>query len=312
MAVDSSGVVLAVDVGGTLTKAAWSAPDGGVGPEPVTRLSTRREDESVSVPWLAEVISQQASGRRDVRGFGVVAPGIVDASIGVVRIAPNLGWRDVALRERLEQSTGLVGAVGHDVRTAGLAEWRLRHADHDNLLFVALGTGIAGAAVVDGRLLEAEGYAGEIGHWPVSEADGRQCACGRAACLETVASAAGIVREYVRAGGTADSAREVADLARTGHQAALDTFARAAAALAEALGRYLTLLAPRRIVLGGGLSAASDLLIPAITAVIRSNITFEREPEIVRAGLGADAGVIGAGLLGWDRVFRLDASVASA
>ncbi len=301
---DKAEVVLAVDIGGTLTKLAWAGVDGGLGSEPVRRVPSEREGESVSVPWLAEVIAERASGRPDVRGFGVVAPGIVDAARGVVRVAPNLGWREVPLRDRLEELSGLSGAVGHDVRTAGLAEWRLHQPGQTDLLFVALGTGIAGAPVVDGRLLEAGGYAGEIGHWSVAEAAGRRCACGRTACLETVSSAAGIVREYARAGGSARSAQEVADLARGGHQAALDTFARAAAALAEALGRYLTLLGPRRIVLGGGLSAAADLLIPAITAVIRANITFEREPEIVRAGLGADAGVIGAGILGWDRVGR--------
>ena len=296
------GTVLAVDVGGTLTKLAWGSADGSIGE--VTRVTTPRDGESVSVPGLAGVISEHVTGRPDVRGFGVVAPGIVDARAGYVRTAPNLGWLDVPLRDRLEELTGLSGAVGHDVRTAGLAEWRLHHEGETDLLFIALGTGIAGAPIVDGRLLEAAGYAGEIGHWSVQEASGRRCACGRLACLETVASASGIVREYVRAGGTASDAAEVADLARTGHQAALDTIARAAAALAEALGRYNTLLGPRLVVLGGGLSGAADLLVPGITAVIRANLTFEREPEIVRAGLGADAGVIGAGMLGWDRVGR--------
>jgi glucokinase len=296
------GTVMAVDVGGTLTKLAWARADGGLGP--VTRVPSEREGDAVSVRWLARLITEQTGKQPGVHGFGMVAPGIVDATVGQVRIAPNLGWQDLSLRDRLEELTGLSGAVGHDVRTAGLAEWRLHHPGATDLLFVALGTGIAGAPVVDGRLLEAGGYAGELGHWSVAEGGGRRCACGRMGCLETVASAAGILREYDRLGGSANSAAEVAHLARTGQRAAVDTFGRAAAALAEALGRYLTLLGPRTIVLGGGLSAASDLLIPAITAALRADITFEREPEIVRAGLGADAGVIGAGMLGWDRVGR--------
>ncbi|GAA3610342.1 ROK family protein [Microlunatus ginsengisoli] len=299
---DEPGIVLAVDIGGTLTKLAWAAADGTIGE--VTRVSSPRSAEAVSVDGLAEVIAERAAGRDGVRGFGLVAPGIVDADAGLVRTAPNLGWLDVALRDRLERLTGLPGAVGHDVRTAGLAEWRLHQPNETDLLFVALGTGIAGAPVVDGRLLAAGGYAGEIGHWAVAEGSGRVCACGRMGCLETVASAAGIVREYVRLGGAAENAAEVADLARRGYRAALDTFARAAAALGEALGRYNTLLGPRLVVLGGGLSGAADLLIPPVTAVIRAGVTFEREPRIVRAGLGADAGVIGAGLLGWDRVGR--------
>lgn len=303
---DDPDVVLAVDVGGTLTKLTWARTDGIIGD--VARVPSERSGEAVSVPWLADLIGRWVADRPAARGFGLVAPGIVDASAGEVRTAPNLGWLDLPLRSRLELATGLTGAVGHDVRTAGLAEWRLHHRGQRDLLFVALGTGIAGAPVVDGRLLEAGGYAGEIGHWSVSEASGRRCACGRTGCLETVASAAGIVREYVGVGGAVTSAAEVAALARTGHQLALDTFARAAAALAEALGRYLTLLGPQIVVLGGGLSPACDLLIPAITAVIRANITFEREPKIVPAGLGADAGVVGAGMIGWDRVRATTAS----
>jgi glucokinase len=296
------GSVLAVDVGGTLTKLAWARPDGRL--DDVARVTTVRDGGEVSVPWLAAVISERTDRRPDPRGFGVVVPGIVDAGRGRVRVAPNLGWRDVPLRDRLEELTGSLGAVGHDVRTAGLAEWRLHHGGATDLLFVALGTGIAGAPVVDGRMLDAGGYAGEIGHWSVTEATGRRCACGRLACLETVASAAGVVREYVGRGGAAAGAVDVAARARNGEQAALDTFASAANALAEAFGRYLTLLGPRTIVLGGGLSAAADLMIPTIVQAIRAGLTFEREPEIVRAGLGADAGVIGAGMLGWDRVGR--------
>lgn len=297
--------VLAVDVGGTLTKLAVAAPDGSI--SPVARVATPRDAASVSVPGLARIISEQATTGGGIEAFGIVAPGIVDAAAGVVRTATNLGWRGVALREQLEDLTGLPGAVGHDVRTAGLAEWRLHHADQTDLLFVALGTGIAGAAIVDGRLLEAGGYAGEIGHWSVAAAAGRQCACGRAACLETVASAAGIAREYVRLGGDtggALGAAEVAELARAGVAAAVAAFDRAAEALAEALGRYVTLLGPRLIVLGGGLSGAADLLIGAVSDRLRAGLTFEREPELVRAGLGADAGVVGAGMLGWDRVGR--------
>jgi glucokinase len=119
-----------------------------------------------------------------------------------------------------------------------------------------------------------------------------------------VASAAGIVREYVRRGGDTAGAAEIADRARSGESSAVETFGLAAEALAEALGRYLTLLGPRLIVLGGGLSGAADLLIPAVADHVRAGLTFEREPELVRAGLGADAGVVGAGMLGWDRVGR--------
>jgi len=175
-----SDLILAVDLGGTLTKVAWAASDGSV--TKVQRLPTvRGADGSVPVDWLAAVIQQALEQRATARcrGYGLAAPGIVDAREGLVRTAPNLGWRDVPLRQQLSEQTGLNGVVGHDVRAAGLAEWRLCRPEISDLLFLSLGTGVAGAAVVDGRMLEAGGYAGEIGHWQVAAAAGRPCACGR-------------------------------------------------------------------------------------------------------------------------------------
>jgi len=94
----------------------------------------------------------------------------------------------------------------------------------------------------------------------------------------------------------------VAGRARGGEPLAQALFDRAAAGLAEAIERYVTLLGPRLVLLGGGLGAASDLLLPALRDGVREGLTFEREPEIAPARLGADAGVVGAGLLGWSGV----------
>lgn len=156
-------VVVAVDLGGTLTKIAYVTSDGAA--TDVHRVDTRL-DERGSVPpeWLARLVVDSAArpGVRPV-GYGLVAPGIIDAEAGVVRVAPNVGWRDVPLRQVLDAGTGLPGTIGHDVRAGGLAEWRLGDvAGASDLLFLALGTGIAGASVVDGRMLQAGGYAGEI------------------------------------------------------------------------------------------------------------------------------------------------------
>ena len=220
----------------------------------------------------------------------------------MVRVAPNVGWRDVPIRQVLDSRTGLPGAVGHDVRGGGLAEWRLgRGVGLDNLLFLALGTGIAGASVVDGRMLEADGYAGEIGHLHVSVAD-QHCACGAYGCLETIASAAGVARSYQRTAGLQRSASEVADLARHGDQAALQAFAIAVAGLSEALAAYAALLAPELVIIGGGLSGAADLIMDELTQALDDRLSFHRRPKLVTATLGSDAGVRGAGLLGWDHL----------
>lgn len=295
--------VVALDVGGSLTKIAAADPHGRLGP--VDRLPTHLgEGSDALVREIAARIRSRADARRDCRGFGVVVPGIIDAATGTVRAAPNLGWYDVPLRDRLTELTGLPGVVGHDVRSAGLAEWRLgAGAGVANLLFLPLGTGIAGALIVDGRLLDADGYAGEIGHIQVPAAGVLTCVCGQLGCLETVASAVGVVRSYARHGGVASpdtDAQRVAELARAGDAAAGAAFSLAAQALTEALMLALTLLGPELVVLGGGLVGAADLLVPDIQSGLAVRVAFQRAPTIVPARLGADAGVVGAGLIGWE------------
>lgn len=309
----TSDYVLAVDLGGSLTKVAYADSRGLL--SSADRLRTELTgDSDTLVRWLADRITGYTRARPQDRclGFGVVVPGIIDTAAGRVLAAPNVGWYDVPVRDRLTELTGLSGVVAHDVRTAGLAEWRMG-AGHgvDNLLFLPLGTGIAGAMIVDGRQLDGGGYAGEIGHIRVSAAGDLPCACGQVGCLETVASASGVARSYRRlahrdAGtGSAErmvEARQVADLARSGDVAARAAFAVATDALTEALLVYLTLLGPELIVVGGGLSGAVDLFLPQLERGIRARVAFQRMPRIVPALLGADAGVIGAGLVGWDSV----------
>ena len=295
-------VVVAVDLGGTLTKIAYVTSDGAATDE--HRVDTRLDGHgSVPPEWLARLVVDSAArpGVRPV-GYGLVAPGIIDAEAGVVRVAPNVGWRDVPLRQVLDDHTGLPGTIGHDVRAGGLAEWRLGDAaGASDLLFLALGTGIAGASVVDGRMLQPAGFAGEIGHLHVSVAD-QSCACGAYGCLETVASAAGVARSFLRTSGLRRSAHEVAELARHGDQAALQAFAVAVTGLAEALAAYAALLAPEVVIIGGGLSGAPDLIMDDLQRSLEDRLSFHRRPRLRTAALGSDAGVRGAGLLGWDHL----------
>lgn len=298
--------VVALDVGGSLTKIAPADCSGRL--TAVDRLPTPvAEGSDHLVRWLAERILAAADSRTGeaCAGFGIVVPGIIESSSGTVLAAPNLGWSDVPLGDQLVGLTGLPGVVGHDVRCGGLAEWRLgAGVGVANLLFLPLGTGIAGALVVDGRLLDADGYAGEIGHVRVPAARDLPCVCGQYGCLETLASAGAVARGYAQRSGAFGvvDARRVAELARAGDRAASDTFAVAAVGLAEALMLVLTLLGPEVVILGGGLSGAADLLVPEIERQLGESVTFQRRPRIVPALLGADAGVIGAGLLGWQYV----------
>lgn len=323
-------LVAAVDLGGTFTKLGLISPDGTVRAETriPTRLTARTDDDGGlgTVDWLGEEISAftaaeaGAIGVRTV-GFGVVVPGIVDEAAGVVVSAANIGWRNVELAGPLASRLGLPGGIGHDVRTGGLAEWQLGAGRGlNNLMFVPLGTGIAAALVVDGRLLEADGYAGELGHVRVPSAGDQQCACGQTGCLEIVAGAAGVVRSYQRLSGrtppgpagttiVADTpavapvtAEGIAAEARAGGVDALRAFEIAGTALSEAFVISLTLLGPEAIVIGGGLSGAADLLLPIIESEFDRRLTFQRRPKLITSAFGSRAGLVGAGLLGWRSV----------
>ncbi|HEY3481343.1 MAG TPA: ROK family protein [Streptomyces sp.] len=299
--------VIALDVGGTGMKAALVGADGTLLYE--ARRPTGRERGPDAV--VAAILDFAADLRdQGVRAYGehaaaagVAVPGIVDDAGGIAVYAANLGWKDVPLRALLsERLDGVPVALGHDVRTGGLAEGRIGAGNGaDRFLFLPLGTGIAGAIGIDGRIeAGAHGYAGEIGHIVVRP-DGPECGCGQRGCLEALASAGAVSRAWAAASGDPDA--DAADCARAvaeGDPRALAVWRDAIDALAAGLVTGLTLLDPRVLIIGGGLAEAGDLLFGPLRAAVEARITFQKLPLIVPAALGDTAGCLGAGLLAWD------------
>ena len=239
---------------------------------------------------------------------GVAVPGIVDEARGVAAYAANLGWRDVPLRDLLAAELGIPVALGHDVRTGGLAEGRIGAGrGADRFLFVALGTGIAGAIGVDGRVeAGAHGFAGEIGH-VVVRPGGAPCPCGQRGCLERFASAAAVSEAWAAACGVPEAdAADCAKAVASGDPNAVRVWQRAVDALADGLVTALTLLDPRTLVIGGGLAEAGETLFTPLRDAVRQRVTFQKLPEIVPAALGDSAGCLGAGLLAWDLLKTTD------
>jgi glucokinase len=229
----------------------------------------------------------------------------VDDVNGIAAYSANLGWRDVPLRALLsERLAGVPVALGHDVRTGGLAEGRIGAGNGaDRFLFLPLGTGIAGAIGIEGRIEGgAHGCAGEIGHIVVRPG-GRPCGCGQRGCLETYASAGAVSRTWALACGDPDAdAAACAQAVEAGDPRALEVWSEAVEALADGLITGLTLLDPEMLVIGGGLAEAGDTLFGPLRAAVESRITFQKLPLIVPAALGDTAGCLGAGLLAWDLV----------
>lgn len=292
------GQVVAVDVGGTGIKAALCHDRSPY--EPITEIR-RPTPVAAGVPAvvtaIVELVSELATD--SVRGVGVIMPGVVDPDTGIAHYATNIGWRDLPIRQQLSDRTGLPVAIEHDVRAAGLAEAELGAArGADSALFVAIGTGIAAATVLDGRLVRGAGQlAGEIGHVPVFPG-GETCACGQRGCTETYASAAALARRYQGATGRAEPAERVIALARQGDPVATTVFDDAVTALARALVFATMLLDPALIVIGGGLSLAGDTLLDPVREHLHSALAWRAAPPLRTAAFGARSGQVGAALIG--------------
>ncbi|HWM07364.1 MAG TPA: ROK family protein, partial [Actinophytocola sp.] len=272
-------LVAAIDVGGTSIKTALVAEDLRV--IHTHRTATRRVDGSVDVGQITELIDElrAKAGHARVVGVGVAAPGIIDEEQGIARAAVNLGWRELPLRALLSEAAGMPVALGHDVRTGGLAEFTVGAATGvRNAMFMPIGTGIAAAVLVDGNRLDADGYAGEIGHIVV-DPDGAECGCGIRGCLETVASAAFIARRYAEASGrSVTRAADVAQAVRAGDPTAIEVWNGAVEGLATALTTAITLLAPEIVAIGGGLAESGETLLVPLRAALVGRMTFQRVP----------------------------------
>ncbi|MFB6522190.1 ROK family protein [Streptomyces sp. NPDC056401] len=299
--------VIALDVGGTGMKAALVAADGTLLHE--ARRATGRERGAEAV---VETIQDFAAELLDLgrerfattaSAAGVAVPGIVDAENGIAVYAANLGWRDVPMRDLLGRRLGGIPvALGHDVRTGGLAEGRIGAGrGADRFLFVPLGTGIAGAIGIAGRIeAGAHGYAGEIGHIVVRPG-GPACGCGQSGCLETLASASAVSRAWAAASGDPEAdAADCAKAVESGDERAREVWLAAIGALADGLVTAITLLDPRTLIIGGGLAEAGETLFTPLRTAVEERVTFQRLPHIVPAALGDTAGCLGAGLLAWD------------
>ncbi|MET8825836.1 ROK family protein [Streptomyces sp. NPDC004610] len=310
--------VIALDVGGTGMKAALVGADGTL--LHTTRRATGRErgPDAVVETILDFAAALRAHGEErfgePAVAAGVAVPGIIDEAEGVAAYAANLGWRDVPLRGLLTERLGVPVALGHDVRAGGLAEGRIGAGrGADRFLFIPLGTGIAGAIGIDGRVeAGAHGFAGEIGH-VVVRPGGTPCPCGQRGCLERYASASAVSEAW--AGAAGDPEADAADCAKAveaGDPRALGVWREAVDALADGLVTALTLLDPRTLIIGGGLAEAGETLFTPLRDAVRQRVTFQKLPSIVPAALGDTAGCLGAGLLAWDLLTASDLKEESA
>ena len=279
-----------VDIGGTRIKAGLVDADGAVLRQLRVDTPHRGRGSAAVEDAVVQVVSdllRQPAEHADplLVGIGVAAAGLVDASTGTVVFAPHFAWRDEPLARRLGERLGRQVLVDNDANAAAWGE-RLSGAGlgEEDFVLVALGTGIGGARIDQGRIVRGRhGLAGEYGHMRVVP-DGRPCECGHRGCWEKYASGAALPEETTRRAGTGDPVA-VAQVAEVGRW------------LGIGLADLTAALDPGGFVIGGGVSEAGELLLgPAREALAEQLLGRGHRPLpwVRPAQLGAGAGFIGA------------------
>jgi len=304
-------LTIGVDVGGTKVLAGVVDEYGGLGRTARRSTPGRRVEAEQVEETIADAVTAVADGR-PVAAVGVAAAGFVDAAGQRVMFAPHLPWQGEDVRDRLSERLGAAVVLDNDANAAAWAEWRYGAArDTTNVIVVTMGTGIGGGIVLDGRVLRGRnGMAGEFGHMQVVP-DGQPCECGGHGCWEQYSSGNALVRFARGRLGVRPTVLEdlcqgnpdlltgpmVTQAAEEGDLVARDAFAAVGDWLGVGLANLVAAFDPERIVIGGGVSAAGDrLLEPARRALVRSLVGAAHRvvPDVVRAKLGPEAGLVGA------------------
>jgi glucokinase len=302
---------IGVDIGGTKVLATAVSSTGRVLRTARRETPGRRVEVSLVEDALTAAVEELAGARR-VGAIGIAAAGFVDAQGERVRFAPHLPWRDEGVRARLAERWSAPVVLDNDANCAARAELTYGAVGSaQDAIVVTMGTGIGGAVVLDGSVHRGyNGMAGEFGHMQVV-AGGHPCECGGTGCWEQYSSGNALVRFARSRMGQQPTALTdlcegdpdrltgpmVTEAATAGDDVALQAFASVGDWLGVGLANLVAAFDPEIVVIGGGVSAAGDLLLePARRAMRESLVGAEHRtvPPVVRAALGPEAGAIGA------------------
>ncbi len=280
---------IGIDIGGTTIKFARIGENASI----LSRAEkpTPLGDPAALTGRIAELIRENG-GHREIP-IGVACAGDVDGITGLVT-ADNLAWEQVPLGQLLAERLGRPVFLEQDTHAAMIAEWENGSLKgQKNALYLTLGTGVGGGAIIDGRpYREVKRIASEFGHM-ITHAGGEPCPCGEYGCYERYASTSALVR---RAEGYS-SAREIVEAVRTGNEAVQPVWNSYIREVCIGLISLLTIFAPDVLSIGGGISGAGDFFLDCILSGMEEHAAYRRYyrgTEIRLAAFGNDAGVLGA------------------
>lgn len=303
----------AIDLGGTKLLSTIAASDGEILSRDLRPSLTKEGLEAVLARISVSLDMALATAglqRSDLSAVGVASPGAIDFERGVVSEAPQLpGWKDVPLRDLLQEQLGLPVLLDNDANAAAFGELTFGAGTGSrHMLYLTISTGVGGGIIIDGQLYRGKhGAAGELGHIVVAMG-GPVCPCGARGCLEAIASGTAMAwraQEMLDAGkapvlarlmdGGPPTAKLIAEAAQQGDQDCAEIFRVAAFALGNALASYVSIFDPNAIVLGGGVMNSPELIFEPARQTMKS--MARRLPldglRVERAALGDESGVLG-------------------
>jgi len=305
--------VVGIDLGGTKIAAALFNADGEILNRERMETANARTAEEV-VQRMVEMIHSVSMGH-PVCGVGLASPGTVNSKDGIVLQGTNLPeWNNIPLKKWMGDALGVEVEVVNDANAAAWGEYvRGAGKGSGNMVYITFSTGIGAGIVLDGKLfMGATSFAGELGH-NIVVPDGPACICGNNGCWEMYASGTAIrdsalqlmlsspsvIGELAAASGEEVSAKHVFEAHRQDDPIAAQVVNRAVHYMALGLANVIHTFNPDRIVIGGGVSKAGDLLFPALKAETGKLVMkpYRGTYEIVPAGLRDDVGLIGAAAL---------------
>lgn len=309
---------IGIDLGGTNIKAALVNTETGAISETTSIPTHAREGYDSVIAQMGVLVERIiSSGKLDkgaVGGVGVGVPGAIDMDRGRTLFLPNLPgqWRNVPLAETLQGHTDLPVRIINDARAMTVGEWKFGAGKGvDTVACYTLGTGIGGGLIINNRLhLGIGGSAGELGHVTI-DMNGPKCGCGANGCVEAYASGPAIaamgIKSVVQGATTRIAELAENDLNRitpelicqaaiAGDSTAKEIYEFAGFCIGVAVASIVTAINPRRIVIGGGVAAAGEVILDPIRRTVQTRVclTDLKHVQVVLAELGNNAGLIGA------------------
>jgi len=308
-------LVVGVDLGGTKIATAAANFEGSIISKVIRPTCPERGQDAVVkdiVESIREAVASAGATMVDVKSIGIGSPGPVNHGAGIIIFAPNLMWQNVPIVQILQGMLDVPVYLENDANAAGLGEYRFGAGKGSrNMIYITVSTGIGGSLILGGKIHTGSyGVAGEVGHMTIVN-DGPLCGCGNQGCLEALAAGPAIARRAQAcvlhgdntimkdlAGGCIESitSKTVGEAAASGDALAMEIINKTGEYLGIGVANLINVINPDTVVIGGGVSNMGELLLAPLrraTELRAIKAAFERV-RIVEAGLGPEAGLVGA------------------